>query len=336
MRGTVTYISMWPETHSPSHTEFSSSEVRFENEHILALSNVRTGERIELVPSLGGAVTELLLSTEGRLRSVIRGDSWNELKPNPAYRGRLLFPFCCRIPEGRYIFQGREYTFPINRHAEPSALHGLLYSNAMSVHAIEAFPGGIQAVLGFRTEADHYPGYPFRVTFQAAYTLRRGIFELRLTAVNDGDRDAPVAFGWHPYFYASPDLALLCAGRVYVEVDSKKIPTGRMPQTQGTRFDFSSPVSIVEIPKLDEALSVPPRGRTILTSNDGSVVIEQDPQVFKYVQFYLPSDRQSIAIEPITSPANSFNHPEFGLDVLRPGDRLSGTIAVHLTDSLFA
>src|SRR5690606_29799835 len=103
---------------------FTSSEVRYEGLHIISLSNVHSGERVEIVPSLGGMINELLLQSPGGLSSLLFGDQWSELRANPMYRGRLLFPFCCRIPGGRYTFQGKTYKFPINRPQEHSALHG--------------------------------------------------------------------------------------------------------------------------------------------------------------------------------------------------------------------
>jgi galactose mutarotase-like enzyme len=81
--------------------------------------------------------------------------------------------------------------------------------------------------------------------------------------------------------------------------------------------------------RLDEALTVPENGRTVLDTPKHRIIIEQDPKVFKYVQFYLPPDKASIAIEPFTSAANSFNLPFLGLDALEPGQSLSGLIRVR-------
>ena len=43
-----------------------------------------------------------------------KADSDEEILLNPLFRGRLLFPFNDRIPNGKYYFDGREYSFPIN------------------------------------------------------------------------------------------------------------------------------------------------------------------------------------------------------------------------------
>jgi galactose mutarotase-like enzyme len=45
---------------------------------------------------------------------------------------------------------------------------------------------------------------------------------------------------------------------------------------------------------------------------------------------FIPPDRRSIALEPVTAATNSFNMPELGRMVLAPGQLVSGTISVGL------
>lgn len=297
---------------------------------ILSLYDRGAGNRLQILPSLGGTVVTLQLCGGGSVRSVLAFNPDEPRRDNHGYRGRLLFPFCCRIPQGSYSFQGALYRFPINRPEEDSALHGFLYDEPMQVDEITCEAEFAQVELSFPATRTSRAAYPFSVSFKAAYTLRAGMFELELAAANEGSRDAPIAFGWHPYFVAAPGSTLYSAGKSYIEVDASIIPTGAVRATQDTRFNFSKGTKLGDIPQLDEALSVACDGITELRSDGESIVIEQDPQVFRYVQFYLPPDRQSIAIEPITSPANSFNHPEFGLHIVKPGEKLSGTIRIRL------
>ncbi|PLW97237.1 MAG: aldose epimerase, partial [Marinilabiliales bacterium] len=51
---------------------------------------------------------------------------------------------------------------------------------------------------------------------------------------------------------------------------------------------------------------------------------------YNYVQIYIPPDRTTVAIEPMTSIADAFNHGE-GLIILKPGDVYINNCGVYLS-----
>ena len=113
------------------------------------------------------------------------------------------------------------------------------------------------------------------------------------------------------------------------------IPTGRVLPVAGTPLDFRKPQTIggtvfntCYLHPLRDAdglllirLGDPETGRAITVSLD---------KAFDYVVLYsgdpLPEShrRRALAIEPMTCGSDAFNHPEWGLVALRPGETLNG------------
>jgi aldose 1-epimerase len=55
----------------------------------------------------------------------------------------------------------------------------------------------------------------------------------------------------------------------------------------------------------------------------------QQSSAFKYLQVYIPPNRNCIAIEPMTCPANAFNS-EKDLIILEPQQNCSGIISISI------
>ena len=112
------------------------------------------------------------------------------------------------------------------------------------------------------------------------------------------------------------------------------LPTGKVLPVDGTALDFRQAHFLGDTvfntcylqPNRDPdghlriRLSDPATGRSLAVWMD---------QSFNYVVLYsgdpLPEDhrRRALAIEPMTGGSDAFNHPQWGLVVLKPGETLS-------------
>jgi galactose mutarotase-like enzyme len=72
----------------------------------------------------------------------------------------------------------------------------------------------------------------------------------------------------------------------------------------------------------------PATARTVVERGDDAVVLEQSLPPFRYTQLYIPPQRTSIAVEPVTAATDAFNRPELGLRRLGPGERIDGKVTV--------
>ena len=285
------------------------------------------GSELIVIPSLGGMVHSLSLPLAGK---ILRSDADAELSDNPLFRGRLLFPFNDRIPLGRYTFDGREYKLPSNDPADGSAIHGFLYRRTMKIIQERSGAGFASLTLGLDLRDDEEPGYPFCLSLRVEYRLDAAGFHLCMTTKNTGSGPAPLAFGWHPYFTLPGGKAdawtLRHDARAYAPVGPDLLPTGGLSSVANTPFDFTQG-RLLGNSQLDIALAAS-RESACLSSGSAKIFIDADMPPFAYTQLFIPPQRDSIAIEPITAVTDSFNQPGLGCIRLKPGASVSGTIHV--------
>jgi aldose 1-epimerase len=298
--------------------------------------------RMEILPSLGGTVQLLSLapSPESSSVSLLKGDRPDELPVNPWFRGRILFPFCDRIPGGTYVFQDVLYQLPPNQE-DGSAIHGLVYDRPGKVTA-STTTGDSQAVsLSWITGED--PGYPFSLELTVSYkvsTMPKGTGrgELIFSVRNCDTKDAPVGFGWHPYFRlpdcGMEDLRISIPCRSYVEVEENLVPTGRILPVEkcpGGLYNFRNS-KIIASGEYDTAFPLD-SGALSASATISSSTLKLTMTAggaFSYFQLFTPPDRTAVALEPISNVTDAFNRKDFGMRVLEPGKRIGGKVTLEI------
>lgn len=268
------------------------------------------GNSVLILTGFGGTVQSLKLDSV----EMLRGDEEAEFLTNPKFRGRLLFPFNDRIPDAKYQFAGKTHSLPINCKEDSSAIHGLIYDRVMKIE------NKTENTLKLSVVVENEKGYPFSLSLNVMYTIGSKGLNLSFEVKNFGSETAPFALGWHPYFKhfgSCNDWRIQLEGKTYVDVDNDLLPTGRTPFVSGTEFDFRTS-TLVDSKELDLAISRSENGMTVLSHGVSKLYIKQSEE-FPYVQFYIPEERDSVAIEPITAATDAFNRPALGRIDLAPG-----------------
>ncbi len=260
-----------------------------------------------------------------------KADSDEEILLNPLFRGRLLFPFNDRIPNGKYYFDGREYSFPINDKAYNNAVHGFLYKKALKPVSTVTQEYG-ELILFYETRDE--PGYPFSVSIRISYKIDEDSFTLSLEIANQGSSKAPAAFGWHPYFFlpgTSPDSLLLhVPASRYLEVDENLLPTGKYLTSHSSPYDFCKP-SPINGREIDIGYLLDEKRCILIDMDSGlSIQLNMEGAMFSFLQVFVPEKRDSIALEPVSSLTDAFNRKGPGLIVLEPEEKLKGKVTVKL------
>ena len=294
----------------------------------------------EIIPALGATVRQIALRPAGlppracgqsRVVPILAPDPDEEsLLANADFRGRHLFPFNDRIPDGRYSFAGCGYQLPTNRGRD--ALHGLVHSAPFELDELRSVPERAEALLHIEPERYVCAGYPFPLRLSLRFTLSREGFRVDYVVENRGRAAAPFALGWHPYFSLgglADTWRLRAESAEWVPVDGGLIPTGDSAPVGKTPFDFREGRPIDHL-SLDVALVASPNGRYELSGGGYRLLLAYDPALFRYVQLYLPSDRRSLAVEPVTAATNAFNLPSLGLRTIAPAETVAGFAAVAI------
>ena len=292
-----------------------------------------SGQQVELVHGDQAAV---IVEVGGGLRSYRAGggdvlDGYAADGICHSARGQALIPWPNRIEDGSYAFDGAHNQLPLSEPEAANAIHGLTRWAAWAVAA----DGPARAV------AEHVlhpqPGYPFTLELRIEYALSESGLRVETTATNIGPDACPYGEGAHPYLTVGTavidPVVLRLPARTVIVPDERGLPVATRP-VDGTEYDFRLPRPLGATvlnnaytdlePDADglarAELEDPGTGRRLTLWVDGA---------YGYLQVFtgdpLPDvARRSLAVEPMTCPANAFRSGE-GLIRLEPGESFTST-----------
>ena len=248
--------------------------------------------KLVVSPERGGAIDELVLNGRTVIKRV----------EGLAFEGSLLFPFPNRLAQGKFTFQGQDFQLPQNDDGRPNALHGLVFDEPFEVTSSSE---------NELTLTYNYDGslayFPFPYSLEITYTLQETALEMNVTAKNTGKELMPWGFGWHPYFYVenANECSLKLPAVTRHHADEMLLPNGET--SKDTTFESITPIANTALDtsfKIDELQGL---NHTHLYLADGSLIDLWQEDVFPFIQIYIPPDRKTIAIEPMTCGVNAFN-----------------------------
>ena len=142
--------------------------------------------------AISNGVLAAVISPQGaELKSVRMGDfeyMWQEKPDHPSGIAPVLFPICGSLYQGRYTFEGREYTLPG---------HGFA---CRSLFRAERSPDGTCAVFTLESDDATKVLYPFDFSLAVAFRLDGATLSVEATVRNTGTATLPFAYGGHPGF----------------------------------------------------------------------------------------------------------------------------------------
>ncbi|MBC8137519.1 MAG: hypothetical protein H8F28_16680 [Fibrella sp.] len=288
------------------------------------------------VSPFGASLRGLWRELDGAVAPIITGYSGRSNKAGG--QGDVLIPFPGRVKDGQYTFDGHTYQMPRNDKDGPNAIHGFVRSQLW--HVAEHRKNRITFVVDYAPDTKAYPA---ALQATVTYVLDESGMTCRFSVKNTGYKAAPVGVGFHPYFAVSDGLidadTLHLPMQSVLEFGDALIPTGRVLSVENTAFDFTAPRVIGET-KFNTCYADPVRdadGRTHIRfsspETNRSITVWMDDS-FGFLVLYsgdpLPEShrRRSLAIEPMTCGSDAFNHPEWGLVALPPGETFSGAWGV--------
>ncbi len=251
----------------------------------------------------GAAIKELLLEAQKGTRTIIKDQGYH-------HASAFLFPFPNRLANGRFNFKGQNYQFPINDIPHQHAIHGFLYQQKFvltlktpfSIHLYHSYKGNL-------------PYYPFPFDIHLTYTLKHSALSIELSIHNTGNTEMPCALGWHPYFYLKEiDRVQLQLPHVMIEeLNEQAIISGKI-----SPFEAYAQARKIGRHHFDHCFycrAESTKYHSLLSYENGEKLVIWQHTDMRWLQIFTPEDRRSIAIEPMTAPANAFNHRR-GLKVL--------------------
>jgi aldose 1-epimerase len=272
---------------------------------------VRHAEHAAIIEERGGGLRSY--TVDGA--SVVDDYPMGERPPGGA--GQILAPWPNRIRDGRYTFDGRTHELALTEPEHANAIHGLV--RRLPWVLVDKHENQITAECSISDE----PGYPFRLRLTTTWSVSDDGLRAEHAAENVGFEPAPFGLGVHPYLCVRgvDRAALTVPADDVLLADTRGLP-GREVPVADADVDFRT-TAVIGTRQLDHAFRA-----------TGPVVRLDDVELwrgeaFPWVQVFTgdtldePRRRRSVAIEPMTCPADAFNS---GVDLIRlePGETWRG------------
>lgn len=280
---------------------------------------------LRLLPELGGAVGGWTRDGRNILHPV--SDPNLIAQHGTPVAGYALIPFSNRVAYGRFSFDGEDFQLAENFGGEPHTIHGNAWEREWRVAEMQE----ARAVLIL----DHQgPPEQWPFTYRAIMTFVLGDRSLEVTIrfENTDQREAPVGFGFHPFFPRTGDTELgFNAGGVWV-AGPDSLPKERLAVEGDWSFE---PRRLLAGAKLDNCYSGWNQSAELRWPSRGVGIRITASELFGHLVVYTPPGRDYLAVEPasnMTDAVNRMDIPDNGLRVLRSGDALEGSVLLSLVD----
>jgi aldose 1-epimerase len=255
----------------------------------------------------GGSLQELILDNTTIIQEL------NQSASNELFASSILFPFTGRVKNSKYIHNNTEYQLETNSKEEKIALHGLIYNCPFEI--IEESSSGSSANLKLRfSNVDVDSGFPFRYTIELSYTLHKYDLMLEVTIENTDITSFPYCIGWHPYFY-SRDLynsQLVVNSDKKISFDKRMVPI-EVVNAKTEELQIKDKV-------FDDCYVLNDDTVYFKTPDHTVEISSSSPFSEHFLQIFTPEIPNTIAIEPLTGPPDSFNN-KLGLQVLESNEK---------------
>lgn len=258
---------------------------------------------LEVSPNLGGAVNSLVINNKVIIKKL------DICGPNNDFYSSILFPFANRIDRGVFSFSKKQYQLEINEVDRNHAIHGFVYNKVFSVEDISSSKNSARIILSF-TEKTSSKNLPFDYKIKLTYNINKSKLSLKVNIENIGAQHFPFSLGWHPYFYCKRKDS----GNILLNSNKKIVFEKNMIPV---RFDNLKTTQISTDTFLDECFYLNDKN-VIFKNNDYQIKLNSSEKT-NYLQVYTPPEKNSVAIEMMTSPPNCFNN-EIDLKTLAPNE----------------
>ena len=295
--------------------EGKESIIRIHSGDYTASVNLSRGANcIELKNSLFGA-------------DILRTPDYSKELDNPFLYGMpILYP-ANRISDGKFVFEGREYVFPINESNTNCHIHGELHNQPFGL--LDKGENFVSCVYESNGE---YLGFPHKFKVVMNYSLSDGGLLQEVEIINLSDKNMPSFLGFHstfnlPFVEGSDEKCVRVLAKVGDEIErdmNTYLPTGKIlaedeitSKLNSDGFEpFNKSLSRHYRSKAGGEIEIADLQKKVKT------VIKYDEK-FKFRLFYKQNENSKfICLEPMTGMANcqnsSFDREYAGFDFIAP------------------
>ncbi len=287
--------------------------------------------RVVLAPAFGGAVAAFYdAASSGPVhwfrptgRAALDGGDPLQMASFP------LLPYCNRIREGRFRFDGREWHLPMGSGPLRHALHGHAWRLPWEIVARDGSSAELR--FGWTPPAGAgsagEPGWPFRYEARQRFELGEAGLVLRLSARNLDSRPMPFGFGLHPYYPRTARTRIETRVRAMWHSDGELLPTslGAHPAVDALAAGL-----VLDAVALDNNFTGWSREAVIHWPESRRRLTMRADAPLDYFVLYSPAGEPFFCAEPVSNTTDWLNLDlpagERGGGLLAPGESVAATV----------
>lgn len=260
---------------------------------------------LDLNPAVGGSISRLTRNGKDVMRPTPEGAT--DALQTACFP---LVPFCNRIRDGAFVFEGRKVKLSPNLPGHPHTLHGQGWRSAWQV--VESSP--TRAVLSYH----HAPGeWPWDYEAVVVYELRGDGLRMYLTVRNLSKSTMPAGLGFHPYFNRTPDSRLKARVDGIWRADDECLPVSWHAGV--LRKDWTHGEPVAHDVTIDHCYTGFGGRAEISEGSRLTHVLRASPEC-RWLHLFVPLGETYFCVEPVNHMPDPFNQPNSGLKSLKAGD----------------
>lgn len=291
-------------------------------QHDLTRLTLRAGPAlVEICPGRGGIVTRYCWTLEERTLE------WFRPTPQAHEFGVLdagcfpLVPFSGRVRGGRFPYEGKVFSMPMNFPPQKHTIHGHGWQRPWQIAEANETAASI---------VYHHAGDDWTTSYDAIqrFEITESDLSISLSATNTGNARMPLGLGLHPYFVRTPRAHVRAkVGQMWLSDEEvmpvdlvapppdKNLVNGIVADAvalDNTFTDFSGTATVDW-----------PEWRASLTITADSLL--------QFLVVYTPPGESFLCVEPVSNCADAFNlaaegRTDTGMRILAPGETLSANV----------
>lgn len=310
---------------------------------IIRLLDTSAGSSAAIAPNFGFNCFSFVCPIAGKPRDFLYAAADFPGDHKPSHHGSpILAPFPNRIRDGKFSFEGREFSLTPNN--GPNAIHGFVIDQPWKVLRTGETDDGAFATGEFQLFRDRADGKQlWPADFRIAFTYRLNGLQLEtlIEVENVDKRTLPFGVGTHPYFRFPLDkggplseVEMIMPVTQHVELD-QFLPTGRTVALDAdTQFQTGLRLGPRKFDDVYAGIVAAENGyprHVIRDHHAGAEFVMEHDLLFKYAVVYTPAHREAVCIEPytcVTDAVNLLDSPlDTGIWLLKPGETRALKIA---------
>ncbi|SEA02896.1 aldose 1-epimerase [Paraburkholderia sartisoli] len=304
----------------------ASGDAALDDPSLIALRSGNTELRV--APRIGGSIAAYFETTAAGPLHWMRPATRAALDArNPLQMASFpLFPYCNRIRDARFDFDGQSIDLSGDGNTFTHALHGNAWRRAWRV--------GARTTTSVELHLEHTPDgsipgdWPFAYQARQTIELIGDVLRVTLSARNLADRAMPFGMGHHPYYPRTPNTVVKASVDAMWHADPDVLPThlGAHPAVEALRDGMSADAF-----DLDNNFTGWKREAVIAWTDEHRKLTLTADETFGQMVVFAPASEALLCVEPVSNTTDCFNSPadareNVGGCVLEPGESITGVL----------